>query len=128
MRLFIPKLGEKLTLADDWTFALHWEYRNTDFIERVDGRAQAYKQEHDAYWESGRNPLLEPKRPHPSKVFPQPFTLPRGTVVTIDRIYIRKNADDYNSVTFRVKKGDCPDATIYGRFWVKLDDANKMEI
>lgn len=54
-------------------------------------------------------------------------TLPANTLLTVDRIYVRQGVEDYNSVTFRIKKGDCPDAKFGGiRFWAKLYDVNTI--
>lgn len=67
--------------------------------------------------------------------------LPAGTILGIDRIYIRKGAKDYSSITFfaknlgsvmvdvsrwstRKKKTITKKAM---RFWVKLEDANNIE-
>jgi hypothetical protein len=59
-------------------------------------------------------------------------TLPEGTVLTVDRYYIRSGANDFDSITFRLpkpagkrKKGDPVPPS--GRFWVKLRDANTIE-
>lgn len=60
-----------------------------------------------------------------------PFVLPTGSLLSIDRIYIRKGVSDYSSITFylkettwaplaKKKKG----AT---RFWAKLRDVNQIE-
>lgn len=46
------------------------------------------------------------------------YTIPGESILTVDRIYIRKGSPDFDSVTFRWNKN---------RFWVKLDDANNME-
>ena len=71
-------------------------------------------------------------------VYPETFDamLPSGTVLIVDRIYIRKGSEDYNSVTFRIE--DCPDKRLapkkakgfmkgQARFWVKLADANRIQ-
>jgi hypothetical protein len=59
-------------------------------------------------------------------------TLPAGTVLTLDRYYIKHGANDFDSITFRlpkpkgrVKKGDPVPPS--GRFWCKLRDANRIE-
>jgi hypothetical protein len=53
-------------------------------------------------------------------------TLPKDTILKVDRIYIRQGSEDFDSVTFRIS--DCPNKDlIKKRFWVKLDDANKLE-
>jgi hypothetical protein len=59
--------------------------------------------------------------------YPKPFTLPVRTVLSVERIYIRKGAERFDSITFRVKSSpwtECEKA----RFWVALDDANEMEV
>jgi cytochrome c1 len=65
------------------------------------------------------------------------ITLPAGTILQVDRIYIRKGASNYSSVTFYCKS--LPSVSINDRFnpkkkpnkavrfWVKLDDCNKIE-
>ncbi len=66
--------------------------------------------------------------------------LPAGTLLKIDRIYIRKGASDYSSITFFAK--DLGEVVIPGsrwswgnqkptkrkaqRFWAKLSDCNKI--
>lgn len=46
------------------------------------------------------------------------YTIPKDSILSVDRIYIRKGSRSFDSVTFRWNKN---------RFWVKLDDANKIE-
>jgi len=68
-------------------------------------------------------------------------TLPAGTVLAIDRIYIRKGASDFSSITFYAK--ELGEVTMPGsrwswgnpkstkrkaqRFWAKLTDCNNIE-
>lgn len=64
------------------------------------------------------------------------ITLPAKTVLTIDRIYIKKNSPEYDSITFFVDESPLeiisPKINKKGkrsgrqRFWVKLADANKI--
>lgn len=60
-------------------------------------------------------------------------TLPAGTTLKVDRIYIRKGVGDYDSLTFfathipgvtDVKRG--PFAKRKPRFWAKLGDVNRI--
>ena len=61
-------------------------------------------------------------------------TLPAGTILECDRVYIRtfnkarvNDGDDYDSITWKLidpKKGK---AEKFGRFWVKLVDANNID-
>lgn len=45
--------------------------------------------------------------------------------LTVDRIYIRGRARDFDSITYRI--GTCPEKKLQkSRFWVKLRDANKI--
>lgn len=53
-----------------------------------------------------------------------PVTIPKGTVLCIQRIYIRNGQQDYDSVTFSIAK--VKGSKISGRFWVKLDNANEI--
>lgn len=70
-----------------------------------------------------------------------PVTLPAGTTLKVDRIYIRKGVRDYSSVTFFAK--DLGETTVKHsrwvssnavakkiksqRFWAKLADCNNIE-
>lgn len=63
-------------------------------------------------------------------------TLPKGTVLSVDRIYIRKGASDFSSLTFYVHECPLPELTPAKkgggfkkgrkRFWAKLDDVNRI--
>lgn len=114
--LYIPTIGDSFTLAEDWTFTLHDEYRNTDMRSIIEGEAfQQLVLRHN--WKDVQ------------------VTLPKGSVLKVDRIYIRKGVGDYDSITFWLT--DCPNkawapkkaggtAAGRGRFWVKLADANNI--
>lgn len=66
-----------------------------------------------------------------------PITLPAGTVLAVDRIYIRKGASDYSSITFYAKGlGESEITNRWSgkttkwkaqRFWAKLSDCNQIE-
>jgi len=120
MKLFIPAIGTKIKLTLDWTFTVHPEYRNHDLYELA-----AQKEIDDYLWDGSSHPAIQ-------------FTIPAGVTLSVDRIYIKKPSPDYNSVTFRIPKkclGNPPHMKCLGnpphltglRFWVKLDDANKIE-
>jgi len=53
-------------------------------------------------------------------------TLPTGTELKVDRIYIKSTYRDFDSITFRI--GVCPTnkKLSKARFWVKLHDANRI--
>lgn len=106
MKFFIPACGQKITLEKDWTFTLYFERRNSALIEYL-------KPDTKVGWGSSGDQALE-------------ATLPKGTVMTVSRVYIRNGyAGKYNSLTFSaLKPGDKKGI----RFWAKLDDVNQMEI
>jgi hypothetical protein len=104
-RIHIPTIGEKLVLAESWTFTLHDEYRNKSMI------AQAVQNPGPSYGGYGR----------PTKSWQ--VTLPAGWELKITRVYIRQNQPEFDSITFM-----CPYNGKNVRFWVKLRDVNKMVV
>lgn len=119
MRMFIPELGMRIRLTKDWTFDLHYERRNESLF-----------------------PLVDPKHGFPTEfawrvkqeVDPVPFTIPKGTVLTVDRIYIRSGNHEFSSLSFRINrtKGKAKQQVdnpfgVGLRFWAKLDDVNQIE-
>lgn len=106
MQLYIPRIGDKITLAEPWTFTLHEERRNVSLIKQVDPTHTK------AGWQLyGRN--------RQSQTWT--VTLPERWELRVDRIYIRLNQADFDSITF-----SCPYNGKRVRFWVKLNDANKI--
>jgi len=158
-KLYVPEIGDVLTLSKPWMFKLYFEGRNSDLYEQlglVDTtsitnlyRVKPFRNEEvlsvdqpdywdrtDAYW------LLD---------------LPKGTRLQVDRIYIRKGAKDFSSLSFLIKNdehlpekvevkvpikvGDGWDSQwvktrwekppynkpAKKRFWAKLSDVNRIE-
>ncbi len=108
MNIFIPTIGTQLILNEPWTFTLYDEYRNWDFWTKYIGEVIDQRNDHWRSWTTRGNK-------------PTPITLPKDTILSVDRIYIRKGNKEYDSVSFRVLKGS-PGPT--GRFWVKLEEVN----
>ena len=116
MKLYIPELGDVLVLSEDWHFTLHGERRNESLfchfgIERVEQS----------------NPVWR----YNSREFPTSVVkLPKGTELKVDRIYIKQNQEEFNSITFvaqnlpKVRSGK---RTGIVRFWAKLKDVNNIE-
>jgi len=50
-----------------------------------------------------------------------PIKLKAGTILEVDRIYIRKGAEDFSSVTFKIRGNKVL------RFWAKLQDVNNIQ-
>lgn len=101
MNLYVPDIGDRLQLEADWTFDLFYERRNKTLLE------------HFGFTFSHRRDGLE-------KV-----SLPKGTVLKVDRIYIRKGDgfSDFSSISFYAEKLDGKKSP---RFWAKLSDCNKI--
>lgn len=120
MKLFVPACGDRLTLTANWTFALFLETRNMKFA----GSRNVLKEHEKGKWH-----VYEGEEWHSPLAF-RPFTLPAGTVIEVDRVYIRATSKDgahqgidnnYDSITFKVV------GEKNSRFWVKLADANTIE-
>lgn len=182
MKLYVPELGEIITLKEDWTFDLHAESRNEQLGEHFGHYGAYYKgynfidasvlpklrqpdytiiapteeecmvpvgyfgqkqYSHDKYREiynarAESNPeyiqyqldskahseIVQQIRKESIKV-----TLPKGTILKFDRIYIRKGASDYSSITFYAKDMIKPNTKkkYSPRFWAKLSDCNQIE-
>jgi hypothetical protein len=144
--LHIPHLGTALTLAQDWTFNFFNEHRN-DGLRRAAGLRVPHELVTD-FWQLNaverENVIQKSGWRLASGGLPKesyeihgrschPLTLPAGTLLTIDRIYIRKGQESFDSVTFWLKAKLVP-ITINGRplkksvrFWAKLDDVNMIQ-
>lgn len=106
MKFFMPTCGQKLQLSEPWTFALYSERRNTSLLA-----LEGYQHN----WKDGVKVV-------------RTVAFPKGTVLTVDRIYIRQGKGAYDSLTFRVPF--CPDKKYAGksiRFWARLEEVNNIE-
>lgn len=105
MRLYIPALGDKIRLIQDWTATINIDYRNRSFLELMLGKIDFIDWHGDRF-----------------------ITIPANTILTVDRIYIRKGANNYDSITFNIHQGLNPHMPKgKKRFWVKLNMANTIE-
>lgn len=112
--LYLPEIGDELKLTKDWAFDLFDEYRNSGLWKQVTGN--------------------ESSRSYRDKMTSVPVTLPKGTILAVDRIYIRKGAADFSSLSFRIvshadwkkEKNSFGSKHIF-RFWAKLKDCNTIE-
>lgn len=111
-QFYIPSIGDKIILQEDWECTIFFEYRNSRFIEKA--RPDIVPKEGGKYWAWGGDG---------SSVM---VTFPKGTTLTIDRIYIRKGKSEWDSVTFSMPKQPKV-APFNGRFWAKLEDVNEIK-
>lgn len=148
MNLFIPELGTKLKLTKLWEFTLYSERRNKDFLiksmieadeihrkkllidmykmeERIEQELKSLNEGHSPNYPRANAPSFNEyikardayyRRNHLG--FGAFFVA--GTILEVDRIYIRKGAADFSSVTFKIRG----DKVV--RFWAKLNDVNKI--
>lgn len=129
MKLYIPTLGSDLRLTENWTFWLHAEHRNSKL-----GVILGFRQESQSNWNyslwSGTHPAVaisehQLESGHVIRGLQYKTSLPKDTVLRVDRIYIRKGSSDFDSVSFRIV--ECPIKKLCKqRFWVKLEDANQI--
>lgn len=122
MKMFIPALGMQLTLSKKWSFALYSEKRNATLLDALGYKPDQFVSKYGGikiwgWWSVECKPVVT-------------VTLPAKTVLSVDRIYIRrcgKEVSSFDSVSFRLLKGTCPQFPKGGRFWAKLSDVNTME-
>lgn len=111
MKLYVPDIGDRLTLSKEWNFTLYDEHRNTALIKALD--------------------YTPSRRYYNTDMRTWPATLPAGVVLVIDRVYIRKGKQmgDYSSITFRTESTKDKELKKFNkcRFWVKISDANEIE-
>jgi hypothetical protein len=115
-KLAIPELGQKLLLQNDLEVEIYLEYRNEKFLGQIN--PDWLLSSANRYYNSGRMPKHR-------------VMLPAGTLLTVDRIYIRKGSSDYNSVTFshtRTDKALRSSRLPTGRFWISLKQANELDV
>lgn len=146
--LFIPAIGTSLLLAESWTFSLFNEYRNQTLTD-----ALGYNSLNDEALLASdvldQNVEIAPwSQDEYGHYLQKQIRLPAGSVLKIDRIYIRKGAEHYNSITFHLIY--CPIASLCPktgyermggalsriplvrgrakgiRFWAKLHDVNNL--
>lgn len=106
MRMFIPTIGTEFKLSEDWVFDLYHEYRNEKLLEHF-----KLLDSSGGYGRFNSRELTE-------------VTLPKDTIIKVDRIYVKKGNGAFDSVTVYAlipgEKRKC-------RFWVKLNDFNQIE-
>ena len=107
-RMYIPSIGFKFKLIQDWNLTLYAEHRNVNFATKIgiEGTDPSTKYS----WRVGFKDTV--------------ISIPKDTVLKVARIYIRVGAKDFDSVTFTVVQS--PDKKFKGRFWAKLKDVNQM--
>ena len=84
MKMLIPVCGDVIKIAKDVDVELKNIAQNTNFLEKYDEKLKNVKQ-------------ISKKKHF--------ITLKKGTLLTIDRVYIRQgDSAEYNSITFKINK------------------------
>jgi hypothetical protein len=112
MRLYVPEIGTQFRLKAPWTFRLFFEHRNAGFGD-VMGITPPGVMPQSYYGGWCKRDL------HTT------VTLPEGTLLKVDRVYLRKGAPKFSSLTFYASHPTAMKKK--ARFWVKLEDAHDME-
>lgn len=92
MKFYVPTIGSKFSLTAGWEFVLYKEYRNRSLFEAFGPHAgklvpiQVYTPGYRGF----------------EKETAYKFALPPGTVLGVDRIYIRRNQQNFDSITLRI--------------------------
>lgn len=117
-KLFIPAIGDRITLAQPWQFNMYMEHRNIE-LAKILGYAPP-----DTRWSI--------YMPNTRQLAVTVHTMDAGTILECDRIYIKATSkraqtleDNYDSISWKiVLNGKTPRSH---RFWAKLHDCHSME-
>lgn len=127
MRMFVPEIGTRIVLSADWSLRIHEEYRNKAVHDRLKARLpaseldrmraerdrlmSAVQEEYRKRWTPEANAeRLASLEEQAGRAMSIPVTLPAGSELTVDRIYIRKGISAYSSLTFYLTKTTHPNA------------------
>ncbi len=106
MNLYTPEIGAKLILSEDWSMILYDEYRN-------DALFKAFNLQRGKTHNNKKNQLI---------------VIPKDTILTVRRVYIRQGLSAYSSITFSIAKKESPNKDLWGvRFWSSLNDVNQIK-
>lgn len=128
MKLWIPTIGDIIILTKDWKFDLWIERRNAKLIKSLLGETKQTSCliEFDREFVLKYREKLVKQSDNPyTPRYTLPISLPKNTELKIDRVYIRKNASDYNSISFRIENSPLREARKQ-RFWAKLPQVNEI--
>ncbi len=123
-QMFIPTIGFQFYLGQDWTFTLHRESRNTDLFDALGVITESQKVWNERFeprmgWDRDKMKISDDEYIAAANEWREirdkldntvQVTLPVETLLKVDRIYIRKGASDFDSITF----------------WATLKDVNNI--
>lgn len=143
-KLYIPNINSLMILSEDWTFKLYWERRNSKFFEALGWKITNWWRDDQPQQTREDAPKIQVEKAFTEQQLKDSYksysatnsrdqnyvlvTLPKGTQLKVDRIYIKRNAEAFSSLTFRTTKV-CPDPKFKSkRFWAKLRDVNNLVV
>lgn len=115
MQLFVPTIGSRMRLTEDWTFSVFLEHRNKT-LEQFES-CPKNTDPHNSWWDYKCPKIGE-------------ITFPKDTILKLDRIFIRKNMDGFDSMSFFVEETSLKKKVSKSkrvRFWAKLEDCNTIK-
>lgn len=134
MKLFVPNCKTEFILTKPWKFRLYFERRCDKLLET--SGIMARNQGVSGYgWDWRYHPPDPDSGRYRGDLKHEVFTLPKGSILRVSRVYIRQQTSDtYDSLTFWLKKTSLIDQRdpkarkkMKGRFWAKLADVNTMQ-
>lgn len=140
-QLYIPAIADVITLALPWTFSLYCEQRNGTLIRgfgvdsAISRNGKPITPAISYYAWQAKDLQYKGATIKDNRI--DEFTIPAGAQLAVSRIYIRQGQPNFNSITFKLLKGTCAEIVDSSglpyplrkngiRFWVKLQDANKL--
>lgn len=118
-KLFIPAIGDRITLAQPWQINLYLEHRNIAYARTL-GLAP-----NDAKWN-----VYVPNTNYQLAI--AKHSIDAGTILECDRVYIKTTSkqaksveESYDSITWKVVVNG--KTAKNHRFWVKLYECDHME-
>lgn len=125
MKVFVPTIGSELVLSKACPVTIYSEQRNSAFLKamgiKMDNSHISTRHENLTV----ENQSLVDKYHANISLKAVSITIPAGTILKVNRIYVRQGAEDFDSMTFFCVGGmNFPK----GRFWLKLSDVNNFNI
>jgi len=111
MNIFFPTIGDSIKLTQDCNVKVYVEHRNRSLLEEL--TVVNLMPDSLGYVDWYPYPVMQT----------YDVVLKSGTILIVDRIYIRKGNAEYSSITFRAT---IPNIKKKQRFWLKLDMANTL--
>ena len=133
MKLFLPTLGTHLTLTKPWTFKLKDRVENEKWWTSLHGATPSRQVYFYGYTSFPQRRITSPVATSDcwkeSYIPDSPIltVLPKGTLLEVKKIFIRKGMREYDSIVFKVPKGSSR-LVPFGEFTVDLKEVNgKLE-